>query len=263
MKKFVFYNTAEVKNDTSTAGNAQQTQFVQHYLNSPWLSSSETYARPGSATWRWNKPMVVHADATAANLGNAFPGMFDHPSSIGYRYQNICIVGAKFKVTAQPLVDPNVGPKATAALFAQVNAQGSQLDTNTRIDDLYEMPYTQLRKIEGGQNNNGDLGGNTKSASIVIKYSPKKFNGLANIKDSSKMSATNNVVANTAYHPTEKDRIVFGIVPVLTNPTTNLAMTKILLQVKHEVTVLFSEPFSNFNQSNPRDVGHNEDNFIV
>lgn len=142
MKKFVFYNTAEVQNDTSTVGNAQQTQFVQHLLNSPWISASETYARAGGCTWRWNKPMVVHTDATAANLGTAYPGMFDQASSIGNRYQNICIVGAKVKVTAQPLVDPNVGPKANCALFAQVNAQGSQLDLNTRIDDLYEMPYT-------------------------------------------------------------------------------------------------------------------------
>lgn len=254
MKKFIFYNTAEIKNDTAVGGG-QQTQFVQHYLNSPWLSSSETYARPGTATWRWNKPMTQHTDSTSATLGTSLPGCFDNPSSIGWRYQNICVVGAKFKVTATPIVDANVGPKAVAALFAQVNAQGSQLDTGSRIDDLYEMPYTQIRKIEGGGSNNGDLSGNTKSASIVIKYSPKKMNGLANIKDSSKMSATNNVVANTAFHPSEKDRIVFGIVPVLTNPTTALPMVKCILQVKHEVTVLFSEPFSNYNRA-PVEITH-------
>lgn len=253
IRKFIYYNTAEIKNRLS-AENNQQMQFQQHYLNSPWILASDSHAEPGNSTWRWNKTMVVHADSDpgpAPDTGTAYPGLYDNAASIGMGYQNQTVVGHKCTITATPLIDANVGPKAITALFAQVNAQASTLNQNSTIDDLYEMPYTQVRKITGGQNNNGDLGGNTKSAKIVIKYSPKRFNNVKDIRDVPKFSALLNLAGNSAKHPAERDSVVFGICNVLTNPENKKECVKVLLQIKHEVTVLFAEPYSNYNRTQP------------
>lgn len=254
IRKFIFYNTAEIKNRLSTEGNNQQMQFVQHYLNSPWISASEAHATPGTSTWRWNKPMTVHADTDpgpAPSSGTSYPGLYDNAAAIGMGYQNQTVVGHKCTITATPLIDANVGPKAITALFAQVNAQASQLTENSTIDDLYEMPYTQVRKVTGGQQNNGDLGGNTKSAKIVIKYSPKRFNNVKDIRDVPKFSALLNLAGNSAKHPAERDSVVFGICNVLSNPENKKECVKVLLQLKHEVTILFAEPYSNYNRTIP------------
>lgn len=251
IRKFIFYNTAEIKNTMSAEGNNQQCQFVQHFLNSPWISESETYARVGNNQWNWNKAMTIHVDDASAQSGTSYPGLYDNASAIGNGYQNQCVVGHKMTITATPLISANSGPKAITALFAQVNAQASQLNSNTTIDDLYEMPYTQVRKVTGSQTNNGDLGGNTKSAKIVIKYSPKRFNNIKDIRDVPKMAAILNLAANGGKHPAERDTVVFGVVQVLSNPENNLPCVKVLLQVKHEVTILFSEPYSNYNQALP------------
>ncbi len=175
MKKFVYYNTAEIKNALGTATgswNGQQCQFIQCFLNSP---------------------------------------------------------------------------KCITALFANVDSQGSNLTKETTIDDLYAMPYTQVRKITGGQSNNGDMSGNTKSASIVLKYSPKRFNNIKDIRDNSSFHALLNIGAGTGRLPPERDRVCFGILPVSSNPVSVVPCVKVLLQYKHEATILFSEPFNNNN----------------
>jgi len=245
MKKFIYYNTAEVKN--SLNGGAHQAQFIQMFLNSPWLSASSVYANQNGNIWNWNKPVSIHVDDALLESGTAFPGLFEYASSVGRSYQNLTVVGSKVTITATPIIDANVGPKCITALFANVDSQGSQLTGTSTIDDLYAMPYTQIRKVTGGQSNNGDMSGNTKSASIVLKYSPTRFNNIKDIRDNSNFHSVLNIGAGTGRLPPERDRICFGIVPVLSNPESKVPCVKILLQYKHEATILFSEPFNNNN----------------
>lgn len=249
MKKFIYYNTAEVKN--SLNGGAHQAQFIQMFLNSPWLLASDVYSRQNGSQWNWNKPITTHVDDALLESGTSFPGLFEYASSVGRSYQNLTVVGSKVIITATPIIDANVGPKCITALFANVDSQGSNLTGTSTIDDLYGMPYTQIRKVTGGQSNNGDMSGNTKSASIVLKYSPKRFNNIKDIRDNSNFHALLNIGAGTGRLPPERDRICFGIVPVLSNPTATLPCVKILLQYKHECTILFSEPFNNNNVAVP------------
>jgi hypothetical protein len=245
MKKFVFYNTAEVKNALN--GGAQQCQFVQMFLNSPWLLASSVYAEANGSQWKWNKTMTTHVDDALLESGTAFPGLFEYASSVGRSYQNLTVVGSKVTITATPIIDANVGPKCVTALFANVDSQGSNLTDTSTIDDLYQMPYTQIRKVTGGQSNNGDMSGNTKSASIVLKYSPKRFNNIKDIRDNSSFHALLNIGAGTGRLPPERDRVCFGVVPVASNPISAKECVKVLLQYKHECTILFSEPFNNNN----------------
>lgn len=246
MKKFVFYNTAEVTNHLSAGGN-HQCQFVQMFLNSPWMLASNVYANQGGNTWNWNKSMNGHNDDDPLSTGTSFPGLFEYGSSVGRSYQNLTVVGSKVTITATPIIDANVGPKCITALFANVDSQGSNLDGDSTIDDLYALPYTQIRKVTGAQSNNGDLSGNTKSASIVLKYSPKRFNNIKDIRDNSTFHALLNLAQGTGRLPPERDRVCFGVVPVITNPTSKKECVKILLQYKHEATILFTEPFNNNN----------------
>lgn len=42
MKKFIYYNTAEVRN--ATIADAQNAQFITFNLNSPWILQDDTYS---------------------------------------------------------------------------------------------------------------------------------------------------------------------------------------------------------------------------
>lgn len=245
MKKFIFYNMAEVVNDT--IAGTQNAQHVSFYLNSPWILNNDTYATQGGNTWRWNKPMTVHVNGNAPNVGTSYPGMFDL-AGIGNAYQDACIVGTKLTISASPLFRPNRATGDPTGLFCVVNSQASDLDATTTIDDLYAMPYCQVRRLAHGGTNSGDLGGNVKDASIVLKYSPKRFNNIKDIRDNHGFFSHVNEDATTGNHPSELDRATIGFVNILSDPTTHRGCGTYMLQVKQEVTVLFSEPFNNDNQ---------------
>lgn len=245
MKKFIFYNVAEVVNDT--IGGVQNAQHVTFYLNSPWILNNDTYATQGGNTWRWNKPMAIHVNGNAPNTGTSYPGMFD-PQGIGNGYQDACVVGTKFTVQASSLFRPNRATGDPAGLFAVVNSQASTLDQATTIDDIYDMPYSQVRRIAHGGTNSGDLSGNVKDASIVLKYSPKRFNNIKDIRDNHGFFSHVSGDGTTGNHPSELDRVTFGLVNIMTDPATGRGCGTVMLQIKQEVTVLFSEPFNNNNQ---------------
>lgn len=245
MKKFIFYNVAEVVNDT--IAGAQNAQHVSFYLNSPWILNNDTYATQGGNTWRWNQPMAIHINGNAPGVGTSYPGMFD-AAAIGNGYQDACIVGTKFTVQASSLFRPNRATGDPAALFCVVNSQASDLDQHTTLDDIYAMPYSQVRRIAHGGTNSGDLSGNVKDASIVLKYSPKRFNNIKDIRDNHGFFSHISNDGTTANHPSELDRVTFGLVNIMSDPATQRGAGTVMMQIKQEVTVLFSEPFNNTNQ---------------
>lgn len=245
MKKFIYYNTCEIKNQTFQ--DLQQCQFQTNYINSMWILQSDTYTDQNTNQWNWNKSMSSLTGTPTS--GTSFPGFVDNPSAIGFGYQNNCIVGAKITITAQPLFQPNSASGSPTALFAIVQPNANTLTGLTTIDDLYASPFCQMRKIEGGGMNDGSLSGNTKSASIVLKYSPKKYNNIKDIRDNGiRFNGHINQSGTTGEHPQELDRITFGVVNVLSNPSNKRPCVSVMLQYKHEVTVLFTEPFNNQNQ---------------
>lgn len=249
IRKFVYYNTAEVLNNLDTSGN-QNAQFFSMLLNSPWLFSSDQFARQSNNSWNWNKPFLAHSPGDPSNSGTYLPGMFESLESIGNQYQNQIIVGGKLTVTASPIFhEANQSSGAQTALFTNIQTQGSNLTPATTIDDLYNLPFTQLKKVVGGQSNNGDLNGSTKGAVIVVKYSPKRMNNLKDIRDNREFMAHVDVGGANGKHPNDVDRITFGVVNVASNPQTPRKCTPVLIQVKYEATVLFTEPLNNANQT--------------
>lgn len=243
MKKFIYYNTAEIRN--ATIADAQNAQFCTFNLNSPWILQDDTYTEQGSNTWKWNTTMTDHDNDSAVTTGTSYPGLYG-TGNVGLGYANSLCVGTKFTLTGTPIFAPNSSSGAPAALFAIVQSQSSHVDNTLTIDELYATPYVQVRKITSGGTNSGDLTGNTKSASIVLKYSPKRFNNVTNLKDNHQFNATltNPVAAQTGKHPADKDRVTFGLVNVMTNPVSKRAMGSVMIQVKIESTYLFTEPFN-------------------
>lgn len=246
MKKFIFYNIAEVSNDT--IAGVQNAQHVTFYLNSPWILNNDTYATQGGNQWNWNNPMTIHTNGTAPTVGTSYPGMFD-VNAVGNGYQDACIVGTKVTISGSSLFRPNRATGDPCALFAVVNSQAANALTQlTTIDEIYASPYAQVRRIAHGGTSSGDLSGNVKDASIVLKYSPKRFNNIKDIRDNHGFFSHVSNDLTTSNHPSELDRVTFGIINCMSNPATHRGAGTIMLQVKQEVTVLFSEPFNNRNQ---------------
>lgn len=246
LKKFIFYNTAEVRNDV--IAGLQNCQFQTNYLNSAWMLQSDTYTDQATNTWKWNNAMTVHANPADIASGTSFPGFGELHTGFGRQYANFCVLGAKLKITAQPIEIANVYGGSTTALFAVVQTGSNQLTQNTKIQDIYALPYAQVRKLEGGNIVTGTRY-DTKSASITLKYSPKRYNNIKDIRDNIRFFGKVNQDGTIAYHPAELDRVSFGIVNCMSNPTQQTNCTPIMLQYKHEVTVLFTEPHNAQNQA--------------
>ena len=243
MKKFIYYNRAEVINQTQS--DSQNCQFFGLRLNSPWIWAQDVNSDVGTNSWRWNNVITAHVNGNGSDTGTSFPGMFNYIHSPGNGYQNACIVGGKMTIQATPLYQPNLGSGSPTALFAQVTTQPSTLTETSTIDDLYLDPFTSLKRVNGGGTNNGDLNGNTKSAKIVINYSPKKYNNIKDIRDNKNFFSHVNAVNGAGTHPSEGDYVTFGLCNILTNGTTQRKCVPVMLELKYTVTVLFTESIDN------------------
>lgn len=246
LKKFIFYNTAEVRN--GLIGGQQNAQFQTNYLNSAWMLQSDTYTQQGSNTWRWNQAMTAHTNPGDIATGTSFPGFGELHTGFGRQYANFCVLGAKVKITATPIQIANNYGGAVSALFAVIQTGQNQLTNTTTIDNIYALPYSQLRKIEGGDKVTGTKY-DTKEASITIRYSPKRYNNIKDIRDNIRFFGKVNQDGTLSYHPAELDRVSFGVVNCMSNPSAQSNIPPIMLQYRHEVTVLFTEPHNAQNQA--------------
>lgn len=245
MKKFIYYNRAQVINYTQS--DTQNAQFFTMRLNSPWLFGEDVNTDIGTNTWRWNNAIVEHTNGNNVDTGTSFPGMFSHSSSPGYLYQTNCIVGGKCTLQATPLFISNSGSSAPTALFSKVSTQPNQLAETVTIDDLYALPYVDMRKVTGGASDAGPLT-NNKSARIVVKYSPKRYNNIKDLRDNFQFFSHTNAITGAGTHPSEGDYLTFGVVNMMSNPTVAQKCVPIMLELKYEVTVLFTEPINGENQ---------------
>lgn len=256
VKKLIMYNTAEIRNQL--IGGVQNSQHMTLYLNSLWPLQSDLYARQGTNTWNWNQAFTVHVDADPVGSGTSYSGVFTNPESVGLQYQNFCILGTKVTLTATPIEFANAIGGSPTGLFSVVQTQPNNLTNTTNINDIYTLPYAQVRKIEGGTMTTGALNGNTKSASIVLKYSPKRYNNIVDLKDNKEFKGHINVGGTQGKHPSEVDRITFGLVNLMVNPTVPNVCCPVMLQMKIETTCLFTEPFSSNNQNPAIPAGFDE-----
>ena len=84
--------------------------------------------------------------------------------------------------------------------------------------------------------------GRKVGAKIVIKHSPRKFNGIKDLRDNQQLF--NSTGSNTAAHkPNEADYLTVGVVPSLVN--RDLQVTDFCLQLRMEQTLLWTEPLEN------------------
>lgn len=257
MVKLQYYQTMEVLN--TLIGNQQNCQFITLNLNSLWILNDTTNAANAGNVWSFNTPTTVHANGASVDSGTAYPGAFNGAGSPGYGYQNGAIIGSKVTISASPLQNTGGGTGLTGptALFAVVQSQpNTTLSQTTKIEDIYSTPYANVKKLVGVNNTSG-LNGSSKSARIVVKYSPKRFNNIKDIRDNksyfcSMISTAGNVTGN---HPGEKDRLSFGLVNILSDPISKQPCSQTLIQIRMECMVLFTEPFENDNFANPTAAG--------
>lgn len=250
IKRFIYYNAYEVRNHL--IGGSQNSQFISFNINSPWVAGDSTYANQGTNTWLSNKGHVEHTNTNVPSYGSQYPLLYDTAEAIGYGYQDCTVTGAKFTVKFTPIANDNNDNKCGQTVaFAVLHSQGNAatMTNATNINTLQTMPYTVVRKVEGNQSAVG-LNGNTKSASITIKYSPKKFNGLKSLRDNSQMNAnvtSQNFTTSQGHHPAEKDRITIGICNALVTPAVQMQCCPVMIEVKMEAVIMLREPFANQN----------------
>jgi len=244
VKKFQYYNTMEVHNHLLATN--QNSQFITLNLNSPWLLNSTTYAQQGINVWNFNTPMAPHTNGHAVASGTSYPAFFTNESSPGLAYQQQAVIGTKVTITATPISSTEAcGP---TALFAVIETQPTTYTNTLDINELYSTPYAQVRKVTGNQSGYA-LTGNTKSAKIVVRYSPKKFNNIKDLRDNHNFYSATSApsLSATGSHPAEKDRLTFGLVNCFSNPNVAQPCCPVMIQVKVEAIVIFSEPFPNQN----------------
>lgn len=242
IKKFCYINTSELTN--ATIADKQNPMHITWNLNSPWLLQDDTYADQGNASWRWNKEVTMHDNGDPVLTGTSMPGMFDG-QGVALGYANLICLGVKATITYTPLYAPNSASGAPTALFAVIQSNSNQLDNLTTIEDIYATPFSTVRKVIGGGTNSGDHSGAVRSAKMVIKYSPRRFNNLQSLRDNREYWAhLTETATRTGTHPADKDRLTFGVLNCLTNPNSERAMVSGMLQIKWESTYMFTEPFT-------------------
>lgn len=269
IKRFVYYNKAHVVNALDQTGpNAvNQTQFYRINLNSPWIFNSEVFARenPTQGTmpgcrWDWNQPVTVRThDSLAPNkYGTSMPGVFNPDggqpntvvsSYVGDNYKNAYVVGTKWTIQFTPLASVDNESNDPTAAFAIIETDQSVITSQTKIDDLYNRPYVQVRKLAVGSNYNAQKNGATQPCRIVVKYSPKRMNNIKDLRDNVQFANHLSTVESTptANLPAERDSLCFGIVPTLSNKQNKNKLVNHYVEVKCEQTILFTEPTSNTN----------------
>lgn len=235
---------------TNTTTGPPMPWFQTFNLNSPWvINPSSNIAGTGTSGSLASNPnvvAVVHSNGQSIATGTAYPGLFDQLGGPGYSYRQMCVAGTKFSASFTPQFEQaDVQPAGLAAVVLA----GPNLDLSTSTftaSTINDIPYTRIRKILGSQASLASQGGlsNTKSAYLNVKYSPKKFNDIKDLKDASQMWAniTRSGTSFVGDHPAEVDRLVLGICPLLNTPLSSKSLPSGLLEITMEAVVLLREP---------------------
>jgi hypothetical protein len=163
------------------------------------------------------------------------------------RYQTYCVLGAKLDVNS-------IASAATgAAQSSLVNnyAVGIHKCTNgltdigelTQLPTAQKMPYTRLRNLTGTLSTAG-FTGVPQGGRLSDTYSAKKWEGVTDVKDNSKLHSTQ--VANQLTPPAEGGK--FQVFIASREPkSTGKQVPNQLIRIKCQYTVLLSDPVTSNN----------------
>lgn len=244
VRKVVYNNLIQVTNNllSSTTGSGTvQPQFMTLNLNSPWMVNSLLYAAPNTCGWTPNRTLDVFTNNSNPTSGTSYPGLFELTNSPGNTYRQSCIVGSKVTLTYTPTVNNQNTESQPTAFFGVISTGPSNFtSTNLNCNKVYDSPYSKVSKIIGfGSGTSGNINKQQKSGFLQFKYNPKNYNMVKDISDTKSLWA--NVVSGSGSHPSEIDRLVFGICPLMIG-NNSVPLVSGIVQLRIEATMLFAEP---------------------
>lgn len=252
VRRVVYNNLIKVDNVLLSSGgtNTVNPQFIKLNLNSPWLLSDDTYSAGGGSSWAPNRVMSAHTDGNSGASGTSYPGLFETDQSIGNCYRQFCVAGCKFTATYTPVMSDNGDETQPTALFCIAGTGPSGLtSSNISSNTVYDMPFSRVSKIMGvAQSGSGAVSKLSKGGFVSYNYSAKRANFVKDLQDTKGLWASNQ--SDSAKHPSEKDTILVGLVPLMDNDTTKPLVSGIL-QIRMEAFMLFGEPNNQQNLADP------------
>lgn len=230
VQKLIYYNTFFADNILDTQG-AQQMLIFQMSLNSVYPFGTNWNTNLSNNTLNPNTAITAFGQPQATTL----PGFTD-----GYQLKNqyakYLITGSKTTITANPMTD-TTNVSNPAVLFAVKHSQNTAgLASTSKYSTLQKLPNRSVRNIR-------QVGAYTTGvgAKLAIYHSVKRFNSKVDLKDCDEFFGDTGGQTGTATQPANMDRLTIGIVGKCDNPDTPLNAGKFCINVKHEVSILFSE----------------------
>ena len=232
VQKLVYYNTFFVENKLSTASTPSQQNLVfTLQLNSIYPWGANYNSNISNNVLNPNTEIIAVGGTNPTEL----PG-FSDGYNLKNQYAKYLITGSKTTITANPMVDTN-GVSNPAVLYAVKHTQSaSGLNANSMYSTLQKLPNRVVRNIRQIGPYNSGVG-----AKITCYHSVKKFNNVSDLKDNSQFYGSTGGTGSQATEPSEKDYLTIGIVGKCDSPDTPLNAGKFCLNLKHEVSVLYSE----------------------
>jgi len=245
VQKFIYYNTFFADAVLDTNGQQQMLMFMMN-LNSVYPFGANWNTSISNNILNPNTSITPYGTTSATSL----PGFADG-YQVKNQYAKYLITGSKTTISANPMVD-TTNISNPAVLFAVKHSQNtSGLASSSKYSTLQKLPFRQIKNIRQVGGYNQGIG-----AKIVVYHSVKKFNSKVDLKDNDEFFGATGGNTGDAGQPTNMDRLTIGIVGKCDTPDTPLKAGKFCLNIKHEVSCLFTEPLeagaSGGNYSFPR-----------
>lgn len=242
VQNVTYYNAFRcqpVLNANGQVGDKQQNYFIKINLNSIWPFDAgyRTSAQTFGQVCNPNEEIVPYVLPVTDNM-TTMPNVRDG-ANLFTQYAECCVVGSKVTLVATPI--SNTQSVQLGYLYAIKHSQpNTGLDTTSDITDINKMPYRQMAKIQGvDQQTSTNIG---TAAKLVIKHSPKRFNNVKDLRDNPQMMnrTGSNIAANK---PSEADFLSIGVIPALNG--LDKQVTDFCLQIRVEQKLLWTEPLEN------------------
>lgn len=258
-QNLVYYNTFRCRPSLAEDGTQQLWGFKMH-LTSPWPFGPNwnAYASQGAQELTPNDPITpVEVSGYPYDGTTIIPGMRNSGGDPYSLYSNGVITGSKTTITATALTNSGTEQLQMGYLVARVHSNVNEIPQDSTISDLKKFPFVSVSKLAAGPR----LTTNTKSvdARLVIKHSSKRFNNITDYRDNPQLQFKTTPSAadvdSIGQVTPEKDVLSIYCCPALNNytpagQTTRAKCTDFLMTMRHEVSVLYSEPRTD--PSNPQ-----------
>ena len=230
VQNLIYYNTMFVDNVLDDQG-AQQMLLFNLQLNSIFPFGANWNSNISNNVLNPNNTIVAYGQTGATQL----PG-FSDGYNLKNQYAKYLITGTKTTICANPMVD-TTNVSNPAVLFAVKHSQvSSGLTSASKYSTLQKLPNRQVRNIR-------QVGAYTSGvgAKLVIKHSVKRFNSKVDLRDNDQFFGNTGGATSDPTNPTNLDKLTIGIVGKCDSPETPLKAGKFCLNIKHEVSILYSE----------------------